>query len=230
MGLIGDLEYAKHSNDHPLHPVRIVCLLFLHSLDLTYHLSLDRVLPRLWPMRHWSTNTTSSQFPRLRMRIWVQPHLFSIWILLKTALDVVVTTRPPFIFHPCHDMESIWWILVWVLLFRDAKLPSPDPVRRQYMMYKLFNGNLENNSRLPFFLQPDTANYLPPCFCFLLRLVKLFSQHLWNAYCHVEKNYPIINPLADTNLYVALVELFSKKILDEARNVTLIPVKQRHRL
>ncbi|KAJ3737503.1 hypothetical protein DFJ43DRAFT_969352, partial [Lentinula guzmanii] len=58
----------------------------------------------------------------------------------KTRVAVPII---PFAHNPLHDLESVWWIIVYVLFLNDDDSKnSNDPMRRQTTMHKLFHGRL----------------------------------------------------------------------------------------
>ena len=56
-------------------------------------------------------------------------------------------SRAPFRYNPLHDIESLWWVLVYLLLNRSADIPGYDLLRRR--------------TQLEFYNRAFTG-YLPP--------------------------------------------------------------------
>ncbi|KAJ3990862.1 hypothetical protein F5050DRAFT_1531532, partial [Lentinula boryana] len=57
----------------------------------------------------------------------------------------------PFHHNPLHDLESVWWIIIYILFFNDDEESlSPAPEARQHQMERLFDGQLENMARFTF--------------------------------------------------------------------------------
>ncbi|KAJ3732552.1 hypothetical protein DFJ43DRAFT_1154265 [Lentinula guzmanii] len=90
-GLLGDLEFAKVRTPSPTHEVRTG----------TYNFMASEVIAGCYLF---------------------DPELDSD--LLDDPTQLLVTdhiSAPPFAFNPLHDMESIWWILIYLLYFNDDK-------------------------------------------------------------------------------------------------------------
>ncbi|KIK61031.1 hypothetical protein GYMLUDRAFT_260994 [Collybiopsis luxurians FD-317 M1] len=147
------------------------------------------------------------------------------------------TPRPAFLYNPLHDLEFIWWILVWILFFNDGDTRSPNskgdsrspnPDLRQAQMNRLFNGKLENNARMPFFRLPDLQGFLSDSFQFLLPTVMQFAQLLTKAYCEVEMSFPTLT--FDIKTYKTVHSdcvTALKLVLQHASSVQLTSVKKR---
>lgn len=105
---------------------------------------------------------------------------------------------PPFCYNPLHDLESLWWILVYVLFFNEDKAHlCSHPSTRQMQMNRLFDGQMETTFRRDFFQFPrdfrSATNILSPTFAPALQLLLTLSDELHLAYKNYESNYPQID-------------------------------------
>ena len=128
-----------------------------------------------------------------------------------------------------HDLESLWWILVWTV-FVYEKMPaladetSANWVKGQRIGYfDLFPGNTINNNRLAFLKDVSAfKSYMvkvPPFFKEFVRIIIRFRTLLFYEYNEVEKNgpAPVYYSSPNTIHRDFLKELLKKKI--EKRNV-----------
>ncbi|KAJ3830886.1 hypothetical protein F5878DRAFT_521849, partial [Lentinula raphanica] len=104
------------------------------------------------------------------------------------------TSPPSFSHNPLHDLESIWWILVYILFFNDDKASPPKISKtRQEKMDELFHGKLEATGRLVFLMEPahlDKAKgYLSPSFAPAIEVLKELALLLTAAYYTSEQQY-----------------------------------------
>ncbi|KAJ3762150.1 hypothetical protein EV360DRAFT_27893, partial [Lentinula raphanica] len=108
-------------------------------------------------------------------------------------LEVILVPAPPFAHNALHDVEAVWWVLVWVLLFNDdAAVPTQNPVLRQELMNRIFSDQYLSMHRLQFFRTPDFGDCLPSSFSPFGDVVSRFSGVLYRAYSIAEKDYPTI--------------------------------------
>ncbi|KAJ3986629.1 hypothetical protein F5890DRAFT_1502618, partial [Lentinula detonsa] len=110
----------------------------------------------------------------------------------KTRVAVPII---PFARNPLHDLESVWWIIVYVLFFNDDDSKnSNDPMRRQTPMHELFHGRLDVSERGVFLRDfnrlPDAQSYLSPSFGPAMEIFTELADVLTTAYTHSEKKYP----------------------------------------
>jgi len=84
--------------------------------------------------------------------------------------------KPPFLHNPLHDLESLWWILVWFLFLKVARQPKEEgfiPSNTQV--------NFQSMSAQEFF--PSRATLWPTC-----RHPAVWSKALFSQY--VERSFP----------------------------------------
>ncbi|KAJ3791689.1 hypothetical protein GGU11DRAFT_86198 [Lentinula aff. detonsa] len=206
-GLIGDLEYAKKVEDQSQHNGTPH---FMASEALSNRYSFYPIAP-----------DPSPSLPRRRP--------LKAYAADVPASDVVKPAAPPFNHNALHDIESVWWVLVYTVLFNDdAASQSQGTIARQNLMNKLFDGQLNNNSRLPFLRDPDFEKFLPSSFSSLAPALQKYAAHLAAAFSAAEKNYPIIEPLAISLIHSQCMEdFFTKGILEKIKDVKLVHVKVR---
>ncbi|KAJ3817658.1 hypothetical protein F5880DRAFT_1627622 [Lentinula raphanica] len=135
--------------------------------------------------------------------------------------------------NPLHDLESIWWIVVYVILFNDVDddcLRSPNPDSRQTMMNKLFHGQMKESSRQKFFqtmtrgLVDNVQGCLSPSFAPVLELLITSAFELFAAYKNAEKTHP--DKIDDD--FFEIHGTFTGQLgenIEALSNITLIPVK-----
>ncbi|KAJ3710135.1 hypothetical protein DFJ43DRAFT_1009342 [Lentinula guzmanii] len=202
IGLIGDLEYAKKVDDQLHHNVRTVCPLFIRRPTITVlicHVG--------YPLFH---GYESIPVP-------------------VPALKVDTPTPPPFNHNALHDIESVWWVLVYTILFNeDPAGPSQNTSARQDLMNTLFDGQMNNNLRLAFLRDPQFDGCLASSFSFIVPALREYAKHLTAAFSAAEMNYPIIQPLANPQIHVDCTHAFyTEGILGEIKNVEMVYVKIR---
>ena len=123
-----------------------------------------------------------------------------------------------------HDLESLWWILVWTV-FVYEKMPaladetSVNWVKGQRIGYfDLFPGNTINNNRLAFLKDVSAfKSYMvkvPPFFKEFVRIIIRFRTLLFYEYNEVEKNgpAPVYYSSPNTIHREFLKELLKKKV------------------
>ncbi|KAJ3763536.1 hypothetical protein EV360DRAFT_33428 [Lentinula raphanica] len=157
-----------------------------------------------------------------------------LFTAIDTETPVVPDEKslPSFSHNPLHDLESIWWILVYVLFFNDdACKPSQDPETRQEKMNELFHGKLETAGRFLFLTQPayleKAKGYLSPSFAPAIEALKESALLLSAAYQKSEKQYITTQKIDDTHFKIH--RRFGKSLtansLNTLRAITLVPVK-----
>ncbi|KIK54996.1 hypothetical protein GYMLUDRAFT_886921 [Collybiopsis luxurians FD-317 M1] len=139
------------------------------------------------------------------------------------------TPPPVFRYNAIHDLESVWWVLVWILTFNESSAStSTMPKTRQEQMNLLFDGKMGNNRRLPFFNHPNFS-FFPSCFSFLQEPLTAFAQYLHNTYAEVERSFPSLNfdNTAFRQLHRNCINLFPAQLIKLAMPIKLEYVKER---
>ncbi|KAJ3710134.1 hypothetical protein DFJ43DRAFT_164754 [Lentinula guzmanii] len=211
IGLIGDLEYAKKVDDQLHHNVRTGTPYFMASEALSGKYSFYPITPRpqlpLDPLEEYES------IPKP-----------------VPALHVVKPAPPPFNHNALHDIESVWWVLVYTILFNeDPAGPSQNTSARQDLMNTLFDGQMNNNLRLAFLRDPQFGTCLPSSFSSSLApALQEYAANLTAAFSAAEMNYPIIQPLSNPQIHVDCTHAFyTEGILGEIKNVEMVYVKIR---
>ncbi|KAJ3768089.1 hypothetical protein FB446DRAFT_612733, partial [Lentinula raphanica] len=109
----------------------------------------------------------------------------------------VAESEYPFSYNPLHDLESIWWIIVYVLFFNDDESShSLEPDIRQEQMEKLFHGQLDITDRQPFLKELSIGyikvlkKWLAPTLYPALDLLVPLASDLITAYTNSEETHP----------------------------------------
>ncbi|KAJ3718700.1 hypothetical protein C8R42DRAFT_125223, partial [Lentinula raphanica] len=221
-GLLGDFEYAVSKSEERRHDVRTGTPFFMAAETLTndYIYIVDELPP-----------AKSEVFPTKRA---------------KTPVSVPVPDPEPelsFSYNPLHDLESIWWIIVYVLFFNDDESsPSRKPHSRQTMMNELFHGRLDETGRQKFFRfmkrgHLDTVQkFLSPTFAPVLKILAFLACTLIRAYTSSEQTHPskidedhfdihgnFTSRLRDTAQLVSTIRLVPVKATAKKRTSSTIP-------
>ncbi|KAJ3784824.1 hypothetical protein GGU10DRAFT_15723 [Lentinula aff. detonsa] len=162
-GLLGDLEFAKVRTPSSSHEVRTGTFNFMASEVIAGCYLLE---------------------PALDLDFFKDPTKL-------LATDVFDT--PPFAFNPLHDLESIWWILIYLLYFNDDKQNLADAELADARTAKaqlLFNQEGQTLDRKQF-LQAHRKltvekTRLPPSFQSVIAIARAFAARLHTAYCEYE--------------------------------------------
>ena len=136
-----------------------------------------------------------------------------------------------FVYNPLHDLESLWWILVYVLFFNeDEEHPCPDSQARQAQMNVLFSGEMDTTARKPFFENcdelPHALAYLASTFAAALEILREIAQFITSAYFEAERSYPNINTEYFSIHTSVMDALNTKQHRDMLRSIQLVSVKQ----
>ncbi|KAJ3985486.1 hypothetical protein F5890DRAFT_1409428 [Lentinula detonsa] len=212
-GLIGDFEYATRMMDRGRHNVRTGTPFFMAAETL--------VNAYLF--------TSANRKLKDKSQISIDFDLVKKKNVSKTW---VVAPAVPFAYNPLHDLESVWWIIVYVLFFNDdVSVSSSDPTHRQRKMQELFHGRLDVNDRQVFLRDfnrlPDAQCYLSPSFGPALAILTELADVLTTAYANSEKTYP--TKIDDRSFIVHddfLHPLLSEENIDSLANIKLVKVKE----
>ena len=120
-------------------------------------------------------------------------------------------TDVPFFHNHLHDLESLWWVTVWVVFYRSfsdgtaprSRLTLEDAKDQLDLAEKLFPPVSNSTARRDSFqiakLFRETCNKLPHDkeeACFGLDFLR---HQLIKHYMAIEANYPLINQIASTD-------------------------------
>ncbi|KAJ3782191.1 hypothetical protein GGU10DRAFT_335752 [Lentinula aff. detonsa] len=211
-GLIGDFEYATRMTDRGRHNVRTGTPFFMAAETLVHRYLFTPGNRKLKDNAHKKID-----FDLVKKSV------------SKTRVAVPIV---PFAHNPLHDLESVWWIIVYVLFFNDDDSKNAnDPMRRQMTMHELFHGRLDVNDREVFLRDfnrlPDAQSYLPPSFSPALEILTELAEVLTTAYINSEKKYPAG---IDEQYFMVhndfLDPLLSEEYMDSLGDITLVQVKE----
>ncbi|KAJ3801226.1 hypothetical protein GGU11DRAFT_770359 [Lentinula aff. detonsa] len=169
-GLLGDLEFAKVRTPSATHEVRTGTFNFMASEVIA-----GRYLVRF-------TSNSDLEDPAQ---------------IIGTGS---IVNLPPFAFNPLHDMESIWWILVYLLYFKDDKQNVADADladTRAVKALKLFNQEGQTLDRQQFLQNSDELTVertcLPLSFKFVIAIARAFAAKLHAGYRKFEANLTLVD-------------------------------------
>ncbi|KAJ3753441.1 hypothetical protein EV360DRAFT_87785 [Lentinula raphanica] len=211
-GLLGDFEYAVKTSEKRHHDVRTGTPFFMAAETMC-----DKYIytPRNLTEEDPPTTLTDALNPAGE----------------DAAPVPMAGPKPPFSYNPLHDLESIWWIIVYVLFFNDDKsFRSPEPEIRQDQMEKLFHGRLDSYERQQFLEdvgEGDIANlkkWISPTLLPALNLLFPLASKLITAYTSSEKTYP--KEIDDRRFNIH--HIFTKYLRTAAKlssTITMTPVK-----
>ncbi|KAI6043595.1 hypothetical protein EDC04DRAFT_668792 [Pisolithus marmoratus] len=117
------------------------------------------------------------------------------------------TFKPSFKFNPLHDMESIWWIPIWVLYCQI----DPDSSQRSAGQSTRFDGFYRGrlDSRFPTFSARMVYQVLPNSFNRAADEVEYMYEELLNAYTKSEEEMPPAEKPAYTEPLANLHSVFT---------------------
>ncbi|KAJ4001520.1 hypothetical protein F5050DRAFT_1803054 [Lentinula boryana] len=130
-GRIGDFEYATRMADRGRHNVRTVPITCFPS-----RCSEPNVLSLLGNSVFHGSRDPGSQILGNR-KLKDNAHKKIDFDLVKKSVSKTRVAVPivPFAHNPLHDLESVWWIIVYALFFKDdGSKNANDPMRRQMTM------------------------------------------------------------------------------------------------
>ncbi|KAF9069414.1 hypothetical protein BDP27DRAFT_726280 [Rhodocollybia butyracea] len=217
-GLLGDFEYARHRNDTRIHNVRTGTPFFMAAEALSHG---------------YLFNSAKLQASNLQAH---SPFDFDATIKTRSniihRLDSASKDAPTFAYNPLHDLESVWWLIVYVLFFNDdVNSPSSKPEDRQNNMSRLFHGRMNDIQRFSFLKTNNqlraAKSYLSSTFGPALTILEDLSSILTTAYEASEQNYPEIDSkyfLIHTPYINSLLDQSSR---DPLEMIALQHVKQR---
>ncbi|KAE9396579.1 hypothetical protein BT96DRAFT_922045, partial [Gymnopus androsaceus JB14] len=219
-GLLGDFEYAKLRTNNTAHEIRTGTPYFMAAETLS-HAYLFQPRPR----------TTSTHRQPLRYTPDYKPR--------KVDVSAPINKKPPpppFAYNSLHDLESVWWILMYVLFFNEDKAHfSPQPEKCQGEMNCLFDGRMESTHSRNLFFQTkfaerfDTVSqFLSPTFVPALDVLRFLSNTLNEAYTSSERDYPKIDDSPGLAPHSEWLDaLTSPELLEAMSKIELDHVKSR---
>ena len=158
----------------------------------------------------------------------------------EAVMDQLVigpTQEAPFVYNPLHDIESLWWVLLWVVL---CKVPSKRPPDDQDMIRNYCNNVLqvfpqrlgEGQRGILIKLHPltfarDFTEYMMPAMhSYLGRLLRM-KVLLTRSYAKAEAGLPggDINPAAWLTIHQEVIQEIDRVLADpKCVKLTLSPL------
>jgi hypothetical protein len=149
-------------------------------------------------------------------------------------------TKVPFSHNHLHDLESLWWVAVWVVFyhsFSDGKtfrdpLTLQDANDQLDLAEKLFPPMVDSFSRQNNFQDAESyweiCNQLPAYKKVAYFGLAYLREQLIKHYTAIEANYPLINPNASTDdIYHDFTERFTY-LKTEYEGFALKPIEDIH--
>ena len=99
-----------------------------------------------------------------------------------------ISAKFPFVYNPLHDMESVWWIWVWITFFHTNRPDGRTPQKQQNAFRSLFPSVIPNGERV--INKPLDLDALPHLFHHMGFWVKEARRELVLAYIVSEKTLP----------------------------------------
>jgi hypothetical protein len=115
--------------------------------------------------------------------------------------DTVTPVQPPFRANSLHDLESLWWILMWVLHYHvDERMPVLSP--EQETQYRKHFPGL-GQTRLPSLTDVVQVKSLPETFCPIASMANKMRTILQQSYRQVEhySGVTVDNPYQDCSKF-----------------------------
>ncbi|KAJ3844024.1 hypothetical protein F5878DRAFT_193879 [Lentinula raphanica] len=221
VGLIGDFEYARAITGGAHHDVRTGTPFFMAAETLAQMYQFDD---------EQLSDTDEEDSPPDFGDTWA--HKQPVWDPIAPAQ--VSGNTVAFYHNPLHDLESVWWIIIYLFFFNDDEgSHSDDSDARQCQMERLFNGELENLARFMFLKEPDgldkARRYLSDSFESAFDLLDKLRKILKSAYRKFEstKTFPnkINNPHFFIHKKLLKVVLENSVYIQPLSKITLVPVK-----
>ncbi|KAJ3843102.1 hypothetical protein F5878DRAFT_554632 [Lentinula raphanica] len=221
MGLLGDFEYASRLEDARRHNVRTGTPFFMAAEAITN-----------------SYLFSSSSLDLSEDSVQVQPQEIDLdeartKVSTPTSESSVPGTATlQFSHNPLHDLESVWWIFLYVLLFNDDQRScARDAQARQDKMNELFHGQLEASSRLSFFknagLMRQAGECLSRSFAPAIQILIEMAALLNAAYEKSEKRLPREIDRQFFNIHLKFLKpMLSEDNVNPLSEITLVPVKE----
>ncbi|KAI0701179.1 hypothetical protein BC835DRAFT_1440239 [Cytidiella melzeri] len=222
---IADLEYARKMND-PLtmsHSERSGTALFM-SIEAKSHKYEFRGPGKLRARGGLSGDFVSSVFSNDKRSIAKQG---SRPVQVQNA-----NKPPPFQHNPLHDIESLWWLTVYLTLYRTADIAGDTNVRRKaqhdYYSHILIDHDAR---RAAFLLEDDFADNngcLHPILQPIADALERARQFIANRYKEVEEGN--INDIDHTVAAEILPEIYAEIMTNHemlsSADITLKPIRR----
>ncbi|KAI5115930.1 hypothetical protein M0805_008231 [Coniferiporia weirii] len=146
--------------------------------------------------------------------------------------DIQSMSHLEFYYNDLHDLESIWWIPIWMLFFHDDKAHSETDdlkkANRSLRTRQLFPRNLHTLDRRDFLTNELTfakvTSCLPKSYTRVLVLLDVIRAYLIGAYDEVEAALPVAKRPVHNEVH-DFYDLSWDALLGLAEGIVLIPNK-----
>ncbi|KAI5114981.1 hypothetical protein M0805_008804, partial [Coniferiporia weirii] len=173
-GLWGDLEYAKKMGTHGKHEVRTgtLDLMAVEVANRSYMHAINRSYMLTAPL----TMNEEDAFINSISKVSSKAKLHEEGKGALTDWDARYEDAPTFFYNELHDLESMWWIPVWMLFFHDDQAqPMTDELRRasrHFHVRRFFPGDLNISGRQKLLVNEksfaEAIKCLPESFSFVI--------------------------------------------------------------
>ncbi|KAI5115302.1 hypothetical protein M0805_003528 [Coniferiporia weirii] len=224
-GLLGDLEYANRIGTDGQREVRTGTLDFM-AVEVTNHAYLYAI-----PL---SSACDSIMYKARLSALLSKAKLQKEGrVDLEADMDTRIKAAATFFYNDLHDMESMWWIPIWMLFFHDNEAQrETDGLKmsnRSLCVRQLFPRNLNTSDRKKFLDDKKSfltaVSRLPKSFAHLVEVLELLMDLLRGMYRDSEASLPKF----DRDVYKnELHEFFNDTwdfCIDFAKNITLVPYR-----
>ncbi|KAI0345493.1 hypothetical protein BDW22DRAFT_1352969 [Trametopsis cervina] len=198
-----DLEYAKNMMNSTSHSERYGTLYFM-ALEVRYHRY--RFLPDEGPIVSEAAQGDNSTF-KIGSRRAPKPRA-----PMPDAIDRKISKAAPFKHNPLHDIESLWWLLVFLTMTRKVVVEGSDSKTfgDQYAYYSpIFTEQLKRVDALTL---PQTfiagQQHIHPAMDTAIRALEHARLVIVNAYRNAEKNVDGIDHTAGDSVCGSLYNIF----------------------
>jgi serine/threonine protein kinase len=211
-GKLADLEYAKKTNDLTTHEMRT-------ASESPISLSDKPLIASEQGTKDFMSIEIAAQrflFGRLKPRLTLDE------VSERAERQDEGTTQTNVLFSPnhLHDLESLWWVAVWVVFYNhfgtSPSVTREDTTELLRLAQTLFPPMLESFSRRDGFKDPqafeDTCAGLPSNKKFATAHLDFLRQLLIEHYTAIEEEYPkSVNPdSSDDKIYEGFKQAFLK--------------------
>ncbi|THH02934.1 hypothetical protein EW145_g6678, partial [Phellinidium pouzarii] len=150
----------------------------------------------------------------------------------KASLNMGLVRIPVFYYNGIHDMESLWWLPIWMMFFHDIKsqaMMDESQMRRRVLEIKrLFPRNLDTGRRISFLMTESSFMQsmlcLPGYFHVFFSVLSRLRSLLKRFYQKFESTLPTPDHTVLDGLHDLISEVWDMCIKNITGVTTLVPV------